>query len=153
VVRRVLAVLALTLLVAAAFWNGQRPPRSLEAYRVRAEETAVALLSQARTADLLAAAVATGRVTHGAAVVTVEEVAVDAERTSARFSDWDPPAQADGLQQDLSRLAEQVGASLTADRVAAHRGSWSALTGSAAQRQPLESQLTELIAQLQKGAS
>lgn len=52
--RRVVAVLALTLLVAGAVWYGQRPPRSLEAYQLRAEETAGALLSQARTADLLA---------------------------------------------------------------------------------------------------
>jgi hypothetical protein len=148
----VVAVLALTLLVAGALWYGQRPPRSLEAYRVRAEETAGALLSQARTADLLADAVATGRVTHGTAVVTVEEVAVDAQRTSARFTGWDPPAQAEGLQQQLSRLAEQTGASLTADRIAVHRGSWSSLPGSAARRQPLESELTELIGQLQNGA-
>jgi hypothetical protein len=150
--RRVVAVLALTLLVAGAVWHGQRPPRSLGAYRVRAEETAGALLSQARTADLLAGAVATGRVTHGAAVVTVEEVVVDAQRTSATFTGWDPPAQAEGLQQQLSRLAEQVGASLTADRIAVHRGNWSSLPASAAQRQPVESQLTELISQLQKGA-
>lgn len=90
--------------------------------------------------------------THGAAVLTVEEVAVDARRTGAMFTGWDPPTPAEGLQQQLSRLAEQVGASLTADRIAVHRGSWSSLAVSAAQRQRLESQLTELIAQLQKGA-
>lgn len=95
-VRRSAVVLATVLLVAAALWYLEAPPRSVEAYRSRAEGTASSLLSQARAADLWADSVARGRVTHQAAVVAVEELEFDTQTTSATLTGWTRRARLTG---------------------------------------------------------
>ena len=150
-VRRLLALVAVVLLAAAAVWYGQAPPRSSESYRQRAEETAQTMRSQAQVVTFWVQASSTGRVTHQAAMVGIEDAAGDARATSARFAGWDPPPDLAGIRAEVTEAGNDLVTLLDAVRVAAHGGDWASLPQTAAQLGPLADQLEGLATGIREG--
>jgi hypothetical protein len=149
--RRVLALVAVVLLTAAALWYVQAPPRSPDSFRERTEETALTMRSQAQVTTFWVQAVSAGRVTQQAATVGIEDAERDAQATSARFAGWDPPPDLSNLATQLAGTGSDLVAVLREVRIATHRGDWAQLPATAAQLGPLADRLAGLARRAGEG--
>jgi coenzyme F420-reducing hydrogenase beta subunit len=149
--RRVIALVAVLLVVASAVWYGHAPPRSAQAYQSRAEETAEALRSQARAAELWVRAAAAGTVTRQAATVAIEDAESDARATASRFDRWDPPPELASTRTELTSTGAELVETLTRLRVATHERRWEDLPEVAGGLGPLADRLTGDLTALRRG--
>ncbi len=138
----------LPVLVAAAVWYVHAPPRSADAYRERAAQTAETLRSQVQTARIWVRSTEDGEVTHEAATVGLRETEADANKAGSKFEGYDPPAGLVDLRARVSSLATDVTDALSTLRIATAHEEWSELPRLA---EPLED-LAERLAELEKAA-
>lgn len=125
--RSIGVVVALAVVVVAALWYLQAPPRGVEAYRERAADTVQTLRSQVQTARLWSGEVQAGRVTRPAATVAFREAEEDAEAVASQFAGYVPPPEAEPLRESVTSLSNEVTAALAALRFVAERGEWERL--------------------------
>ena len=139
-------VVALGVVVVAALWYLQAPPRSVEAYRERAADTAETLRSQVQTARLWSREVQGGRATRQAAAVAFREAEEDAEATASEFARYVPPQETEELRTALTSLAHEVTDALAELRFVAERGEWEQLEQQSVPLEPLAQRLERLAA-------
>jgi hypothetical protein len=125
--RSVWTLPAVAIVVVAALWYVQAPPRTVGDYRERAGMTIETLRSQVESARLWTGAVKDDRVTPQAATVAFREAEEDATAVASEFAAWDPPGDTRDLRASITRLASDVIDVLAKLRIAAEDERWNAL--------------------------
>lgn len=125
--RRFTIAALLIVVVAGSAWYVVAAPRSVDAYRDRAAETASTLSSQVVTARLWTRAVDDGETLRPSAKVGIEDTERRAESAAAKFAHYDPPPGSERVRADLTRLATETTDLLASLRIAAHRDEWEAV--------------------------
>lgn len=141
--RRLLALLAIILTVAAV-WYSQAPPRTAAAYQEEAARTVELLRSQLRTAQEWARQLDEGRTPLTTATVAFDEAEKDATTTANRFASYQPPEGQDRLRSQVTAVGSDVVSALAEIRVAARRGSSARVIARARELETLDERLTQV---------
>lgn len=147
--KRLLATVALTLLVAASLWYISAPPKGADGFRSRTAHAAEALRSQVQSTRILSGALGDGRLTEAAALVGLEEAEQGATSTAATLEAYEAPPETLELRRRFVALAGETTEALAALRIAAQAESWDRI---AELSEPLPD-LAERLAALEREAA
>lgn len=122
--RRLIVILGVVLVGAAALWYLSAPPKGADGYRERAASTAATIHSQVQLARVWVESREDGETTGAATLVGLEEVEGDALSAAAAFGGHEPPSGLLGLRSELDSLASDATDALAALRIAAQQEEW-----------------------------
>ncbi len=134
----------LVLLILAALWYVQAPPRTGGDYRERAAMTLETLRSQVQSTSLWIRELENERTTRQAASVAFREAEDDASAAVSDFAAWDPVGNTQGLRRDITAVGSDVTDALAAVRIAAEDERWDTLPELARPLPPLANRLERL---------